>query len=73
MRVRLRNPDRQVELDGPRSVREVLTELAVDPDTVLVIRDRTLLTREERLAPPADEQVARELAEEVLPIEVYGR
>ncbi len=50
MRVRLRNPDREVELDGPRSVREVLGELAIDPDTVLVIRDRTLLTREERVA-----------------------
>lgn len=49
MRVRLRNPDREVELSGPRRVREVLTELAIDPDTVLVIRDRTLLTREERL------------------------
>jgi sulfur carrier protein len=37
-------------LDGPRRVRELLVELGIDPDTVLVIRDRTLLTREERLA-----------------------
>lgn len=51
MRVRLRNPDRKVELSGPLSVREVLSELAIDPDTVLVIRGRTLLTREERVAP----------------------
>jgi tRNA-5-methyluridine54 2-sulfurtransferase len=49
MRVRLRNPDREVELPGPRKVRDVLAELGVDPDTVLVIRDRTLITREERL------------------------
>ena len=49
MKVRLRNPDREVEVHGPRRVREVLTELGVDPDTVLVIRDRALLTREERL------------------------
>ena len=35
---------------GPRSVRELLLELEVDPDTVLVIRDRELVTREERLA-----------------------
>jgi tRNA-5-methyluridine54 2-sulfurtransferase len=49
MRVRLRNPDRELELSGPRRVREVLTELGIDPDTVLVIRERTLLTREERL------------------------
>jgi sulfur carrier protein ThiS len=45
----MRNPDREVEVAGPRSVRDVLVELGVDPDTVLVIRDRELVTREERL------------------------
>ena len=49
MKVKLRNPDREVQLDGPRKVREVLSELGIDPDTVLVIRDRALVTREERL------------------------
>ena len=49
VKVRLRNPDREVEVAGPRSVRDVLVELGVDPDTVLVIRDRELVTREERL------------------------
>ena len=48
MRVRLRNPDREVQVAGPRKVRDVLSELGVDPDTVLVIRQRTLVTREER-------------------------
>jgi sulfur carrier protein ThiS len=46
MRVRLRNPDREVELAGPKRVRELLAELGVDPDTVLVIRERELITRE---------------------------
>jgi len=45
----MRNPDREVVVAGPRSVRELLLELEVDPDTVLVIRDRELVTREERL------------------------
>ena len=85
MRVRLRNPDREVELDGPRSVREVLTELAIDPDTVrqrcaqpttgrfcAFCRARAQVLGE-RLGPLADDQVARELAEEVLAVEVYGR
>ena len=45
----MRNPDREVEVAGPRSVRDVLVELGVDPDTVLVIRDRELVTRQERL------------------------
>ena len=49
MRVRLRNPDREVEVAGARRVRELLAELSIDADTVLVIRERTLLTREERL------------------------
>jgi|SRR5438128_11298951 len=49
MRVKLRNPDRDVEVSGPRKVRDVLAELGVDPDTVLVIRDKTLITREERV------------------------
>src|SRR5438552_2519305 len=49
MRVRLRNPDREVEVRGPRAVRDILQELAIDPETVLVIRDRSLLTRDDRL------------------------
>jgi uncharacterized protein (TIGR00269 family) len=49
VRVKLRNPDREVEVAGPRTVRDVLAALGVDPDTVLVIRQRTLITREERL------------------------
>ena len=49
MKVRLRNPDREIEVSGSRRVRDVLRELDIDPDTVLVIRDRALVTREERL------------------------
>src|SRR2546425_2614004 len=49
MKVRLRNPDREVEVSGPRRVHDLLTQLEIDPDTVLVIRERTLLTRQERL------------------------
>jgi sulfur carrier protein len=50
MRVRLRNPDREIEVSGGRKVREILSELRMDPDTVLVIRQRELLTREDRVA-----------------------
>jgi sulfur carrier protein len=49
VKVFIRNPDREVELRGDRKVRDLLSELSIDPDTVLVIRDRTLVTREERL------------------------
>jgi uncharacterized protein (TIGR00269 family) len=49
VKVRLRNPDREVEVAGERKVHAVLGELGIDPDTVLVIRERELLTREDRV------------------------
>ena len=57
MKVKLRNPDREVEMAGGRSVREVLSELGIDPDTVLVIGDRALLTREERVREPDEIEI----------------
>jgi len=49
VRVKLRNPDRELDIAGDRKVHEVLLELGIDPDTVLVIRDRELLTRHDRV------------------------
>ncbi len=54
MKVKLRNPSRVVDVPGPLSVRMLLDRLSINPETVLVIRDADLLTREERLA-DADE------------------
>lgn len=45
----LRNPDREVDVLGERSVKAVLADLGVNPDTVLVIRAGTLITREDRV------------------------
>ena len=58
MKVKLRNPDRIVEVSGPSTVRGLLDELGIVPEAVLVIRDATLLTRDERLS-PADELEVR--------------
>ena len=49
MKVQLRNPDRTVAVSGPRVVSALLAELQIVPETVLVIRDATLLTRDEGL------------------------
>lgn len=49
MRVKLRNPDRELEVAGGRSVRTVLDELGISSDTVLVIRSGELVTRDETL------------------------
>lgn len=47
VKVKLRNPDREVDVAGSKRVRDVLAELSIDPDTVLVIREGSLLTRED--------------------------
>ena len=50
MKVVLRNPRREVEMTAPRNVAELLVVLDVVPESVLVIRNDTLVTRDERLA-----------------------
>lgn len=49
MKVKLRNPDRVVEVSGPKTVVGLLKELGIVPEAVLVIRSATLLTRDESL------------------------
>ena len=49
MKVRLRNPDRVEDVSGPKTVAALLAQLGIVPEAVLVIRDATLLTRDEAL------------------------
>lgn len=44
MKVILRNPRKEIEVDGRRRVKELLVELDILPSTVLVIRGNELLT-----------------------------
>ena len=44
MKVILRNPRREVDLAGNRRVKEILRELAIVPETVLVICGDDLVT-----------------------------
>jgi sulfur carrier protein len=44
VKVILRNPRREIDLEGKRRVKELLGELGILPSTVLVIRDNELLT-----------------------------
>lgn len=47
VKIKLRNPSREVELSGRKRVKEVLRELDILPSTVLVIRGNDLLTADE--------------------------
>jgi sulfur carrier protein len=49
VKVKLRNPDRVVEVSGPATVAGLLEKLEIVPEAVLVIREATLLTRDERV------------------------
>jgi len=44
VKVILRNPRREMQVDGKRRVKDLLVELDILPSTVLVIRDNELLT-----------------------------
>ena len=57
MKVKLRNPDRMVEVSGPSTVLDLLKELDIVPEAVLVIRDATLITRDEKLNPDDEVEV----------------
>jgi len=47
--VLLRNPRRELDVPAPRTVGHLLTDLDVVPESVLVIRNDTLATHDERL------------------------
>ena len=47
MKVVLRNPRREVEVAGGRRVKDVLVELAIVPESVLVIRGDELVTADQ--------------------------
>jgi len=49
MKVVLRNPKRELDLPAPKNVGQLLRDLDVVPESVLVIRNDTLATHDERL------------------------
>ena len=50
MEVELRNPSRTMELEGPMAVTALLARLSLNRESVLVIRDGTLVPGDAMLA-----------------------
>ncbi len=50
MKVVLRNPRRELDIEGDASVKDVLRRLDIIPETVLVIREGELLLKTDRVA-----------------------
>lgn len=51
MKVLLRNPRREIDIDGPRRVDRLLDELGLDREAHLVIRNGTLVPGDAPLRP----------------------
>ena len=49
MKVLLRNPKRELDVAAPGNVGHLLRELEIVPESVIVIRNDTLATSDERL------------------------
>ncbi len=50
MKVRLRNPTRDIEVTGPKTVGALLSQLAIVPESVIVIVNDELVPHDTRLA-----------------------
>jgi sulfur carrier protein len=53
MKVLLRNPRRELDVDGPTTVAALLQRLDLNPESVLVIVGDELVTRDAALTPDA--------------------
>lgn len=57
MNILLRNPRREIQMDGPLTVHALLGRLELNPESVLVIVGDELVTRDARIAHDASVEI----------------
>jgi sulfur carrier protein len=57
VRVVLRNPRREIEVEGPKTVSALLAELELNPESVLVIAGDELVPKDARLPDAATVEI----------------
>ena len=57
MRVQLRNPTRELEIEGPITVSTLLARLDLNRESHLVIEDGTLVPADKLLGPEAEVEI----------------
>ena len=57
MKVQLRNPSRELEIDGPMTVSNLLAHLDLNRESHLVIEDGTLVPADKMLSPAATVEI----------------
>ncbi|MEM9465321.1 MAG: MoaD/ThiS family protein [Actinomycetota bacterium] len=57
MKVQLRNPTRELEIDGPVTVSDLLARLDLNRESHLVIEDGTLVPADKMLSPHATVEI----------------
>ncbi len=69
MKVRLRNPSREIEVAGPKRVRALLEELGINRESALVIRGDALVTGDVVLADGDEVEVRPVISGGAVPVD----